>query len=370
MSSLEQEEPEVAATAVVGIAKLMLAGMVTDEEVSLTYSIASKKHARSRFPCSLADPQPSCAPLLRQRDGRQPGPSPMPLLLLPRLLLLEPRQPAPGRKRESSRLCPRIALADLVAVEQVFLPTLELLKGVYDDLGDKAAMVAPLQIGLQLIDWTDPQKAMFVLSFLQRNSLADALELLSDVQGVAIDEDIHFDLAMLMVKKLYQEEQSESVPVLPCEFALTASSLLTAEDERKLLCQLLPKLYIPEEIADLKVKSLLWLVASLKVVSRPGLIISRSVEPDLVIASQTRPLADTVSKNALDRFEKALLKTFGERVEALSEEDLAEAVEMKETQDFVAQLVAEDDGSDEDGDEEEEDEEDEDSDEEQSEAEE
>lgn len=33
MSSLEQEEPEVAATAVVGIAKLMLAGMVTDEEV-------------------------------------------------------------------------------------------------------------------------------------------------------------------------------------------------------------------------------------------------------------------------------------------------------------------------------------------------
>jgi condensin complex subunit 3 len=33
MSSLEQEEPEVAATAVVGTAKLMLAGMVTDEEV-------------------------------------------------------------------------------------------------------------------------------------------------------------------------------------------------------------------------------------------------------------------------------------------------------------------------------------------------
>lgn len=40
-----------------------------------------------------------------------------------------------------------------------------------------------------------------------------------------------------------------------------------AEDERKLLCQLLPKLYIPEEIADLQVKSLLWLIASLKVVS-------------------------------------------------------------------------------------------------------
>lgn len=75
-----------------------------------------------------------------------------------------------------------------------------------------------------------------------------------------------------------------------------------------------------------------------------------------------------MSKNALDRFEKALLKTFGERVEALSEEDLAEAVEMKETQDFVAQLVAEDDGSEDDDDEEEE-EEDEESEEEQSEEE-
>lgn len=77
-----------------------------------------------------------------------------------------------------------------------------------------------------------------------------------------------------------------------------------------------------------------------------------------------------MSKNALDRFEKALIKTFGERVEALSEEDLAEAVEMKETQDFVAQLVAEDDGSEDEDDEGEEDEEeDEESEEEQSEEE-
>jgi len=33
-SSLDQEDPKVAATAVVGIAKLTLSGMVTDEEVS------------------------------------------------------------------------------------------------------------------------------------------------------------------------------------------------------------------------------------------------------------------------------------------------------------------------------------------------
>lgn len=44
---------------------------------------------------------------------------------------------------------------------QVFLSTLMLLKGVYES-EDKAAMVTPLQIGLQLIDWTDPQKAVYV----------------------------------------------------------------------------------------------------------------------------------------------------------------------------------------------------------------
>lgn len=34
-------------------------------------------------------------------------------------------------------------------------------------------MVAPLQIGLQLIDWTDPQKAMYVSVLAHRSSLAD-----------------------------------------------------------------------------------------------------------------------------------------------------------------------------------------------------
>lgn len=35
MSSLEQEEADAVATSVVGIAKLVLSGMVTDEEVSI-----------------------------------------------------------------------------------------------------------------------------------------------------------------------------------------------------------------------------------------------------------------------------------------------------------------------------------------------
>lgn len=47
---------------------------------------------------------------------------------------------------------------------------------------------------------------------VSREVLTDASRQHSEAPGVEIDEDIHFDVAMLMVKKLYQEEQSESPP--------------------------------------------------------------------------------------------------------------------------------------------------------------
>lgn len=42
--------------------------------------------------------------------------------------------------------------------------TLDVLRTVYEDLKDKGSMVAPLQIGAQLVDWTNPQKVMCVSS--------------------------------------------------------------------------------------------------------------------------------------------------------------------------------------------------------------
>lgn len=45
---------------------------------------------------------------------------------------------------------------------QVMIKTLDVLRSVYDELKDKSTMVTPLQIGSQLVDWTDPQKVMCV----------------------------------------------------------------------------------------------------------------------------------------------------------------------------------------------------------------
>jgi len=116
-SSLDQEDPRAAATAVVGIAKLMLAGMITDEEVrrsSLSLSNPSSLGADADAQCP-ADPVAPRAPVLRRRDGRQPRAAAVPVVLLPRLLLLEPGQPAARRQRASlspsSPLAPRPARA-------------------------------------------------------------------------------------------------------------------------------------------------------------------------------------------------------------------------------------------------------------------
>lgn len=46
--------------------------------------------------------------------------------------------------------------------EQVTLKALNVLREVYDELKDKSSMVTPLQIGSQLVDWTDPQKSLCV----------------------------------------------------------------------------------------------------------------------------------------------------------------------------------------------------------------
>lgn len=83
---------------------------------------------------------------------------------------------------------------------------------MYDDLGDKAIMVAPLQIGAQLIDWTDPQKSMCVeCAELVEQTSADLMRFYSRHDRVKTDEAIHFDLALRMTKQLYQEEQSKFI---------------------------------------------------------------------------------------------------------------------------------------------------------------
>lgn len=44
------------------------------------------------------------------------------------------------------------------------LPALDVLSEVYDDQEDKTEMLSPSQIAVQLVDWTDPSKVVYVLT--------------------------------------------------------------------------------------------------------------------------------------------------------------------------------------------------------------
>lgn len=45
---------------------------------------------------------------------------------------------------------------------QIFLDCIDILTLVHDELDDPSMMVTPLQLSNQLLDWTDPQKAVYV----------------------------------------------------------------------------------------------------------------------------------------------------------------------------------------------------------------
>ncbi|POY70728.1 hypothetical protein BMF94_6138 [Rhodotorula taiwanensis] len=215
-SSLDQEDPTAAATVVVGIAKLLLSGMVTDEEILSRLVLLY-------FASETAD-----NPELRQCLS----------YFFPVYCYSNPE----NQRRLAS----------------VMVKSLDVLRTVYEDLKDKSTMVTPLQIGSQLVDWTDPQKVI-------------------DSEGIEPDETVQVDLAIRTLKALYRAEEKEA---------------------RKLWCQLLPKLHVPEEADDSKIRSIMYLIDELK---------------------DNRPIADTVSKNALNRFQTALHKSFDERLDGLDE---------------------------------------------------
>ncbi|BGP19048.1 hypothetical protein JCM10213_009242 [Rhodosporidiobolus nylandii] len=253
-SSLDQEDNRAAATAVVGIAKLLLSGMVTDEEIL-------NRLVLLYFASDTVD----------NHELRQ---------CLSYFFPVYCYSNAANQRR----------------VANVSIKALAVLREVYDELKDKSAMVTPLQIGSQLVDWTDPQKAL-------------------EAENVKPDETIHVDLAIKMVKALYKSEE---------------------KDARKLWTQLLPKLYIPEEADELSIKALLELVGAVK---------------------ENRPLTETIPRNALNRFETSLTKIFGEKLEALTDEQVEASDLVRSVREWVEKVDAEDDEAEGDDDEEEDEEE-------------
>ena len=142
------------------------------------------------------------------------------------------------------------------------------MSDLHDDLEEGEEMVSPAQIGLMLLDWTDPSKTVYVFLLNERSQSNSASGIFIRGSGEAgVDEmSVHIDVAIDIIKELFVKEmESESLLTTSrfCAFADRA----VIEDRKKVLVQLLPKLYIPTEIDDDKLRTLILLTSNLRRVS-------------------------------------------------------------------------------------------------------
>ncbi|KAA1474990.1 ARM repeat-containing protein [Dentipellis sp. KUC8613] len=172
-------------------------------------------------------------------------------------------------------------------MQGIFLPIFDQLSGVYKELEDDHEMVSPAQVSGMFVDWTDPQK-------------------LIELPGLVVDEDIHVDMAADIVKAMFNQDMEK--------------------DDKKVLCQVLTKLYIPPEMDDDKIRRLKLLMQTL---------LAR------------RPIRDTAANNAFAKFDKSISQKFEKQLEAFNEDEFRELESLKDLFEFLDDIMPEEDEEDE-----------------------
>ncbi|CAE6447053.1 unnamed protein product [Rhizoctonia solani] len=221
MHQLEDEDEEIQAITCVGFAKLLLAGIVTDDKV-LRSLVASYLQP------DTADNQP-----LRQ--------------------CLSYFLPVYCYSSSNNQR----------TMQRVFMVLFKLLCEVYHDKDDSQEMITPAQLGALFLDWMDPLKVV-------------------EIAGQTRDESVHVDAGCEIIRELFEKNMEK--------------------EQRKVLVQLLGKLYLPDELEDLKVFSLHLLIMNLKL---------------------RRPLRDAPTRNAFTKFEASFRKKYSTQLTGMSEADHA-----------------------------------------------
>ncbi|GJE85117.1 condensin complex subunit 3 [Phanerochaete sordida] len=139
-------------------------------------------------------------------------------------------------------------------MQKQFMPLYEQLNKEYAACHFDEDMISPAQACLMIVDWTDPQKAVAATQ---------------QVPGLKADESVHVDLASDIIKALFNEDLDK--------------------DDKKALCQLLGKLHIPDDVDDDKIRTLNLLMITLR---------------------SRRPIRDSSTKNAFNKFQTLIGKKF------------------------------------------------------------
>jgi len=98
----------------------------------------------------------------------------MSIVLLPSVLLLKRREPVEGEGGKSIPSSARWSIY-LFSLYQLFLPMFAQITEMYSELEEGQTMVNPLQLASMLVDWMDPEKAVYVPPFYALENLLTIL---------------------------------------------------------------------------------------------------------------------------------------------------------------------------------------------------
>ncbi|THH31051.1 hypothetical protein EUX98_g3136 [Antrodiella citrinella] len=168
-------------------------------------------------------------------------------------------------------------------MQRIFVEVFTQLCQIHKDWDEDEDVLTPLQAGLMFVDWTDPQKASIVVK---------------QIPGQDVDDVIHVELASEIMKTLFSDELTKN--------------------EKKSLCQLLGKIYLPDVVDDDKVRTLKLLIHNVRA---------------------RRPLRDVTSKNAFNKFEATLTKKFEKQLEAFDEAEYRELEHLKGLFEFLDDII-------------------------------
>ncbi|PWN36390.1 uncharacterized protein FA14DRAFT_146761 [Meira miltonrushii] len=238
LSLLEDDDKQIQAFVAEGMAKLMLSGIVTDDDA-----------LRSLILVYMA-PETSNNQQLRQ--------------CLSYFLPIYCYSSATNQRR----------------LQRVLVPVLDVLTDVYFERENGQEMVSPLQIGLQLLDWCDPAKGVYANK---------------------TDVTIHIDVAIEIVQALFLKEEKE---------------------DRKVFCQLLSRLIMPDQDAITNGKT-------------DDSLIAYALFILIGTLQKVRPLEDAMSKNNLAKFQLACKRLYPTLWSKLQGMDIQNAPELDGVRAFV-----------------------------------
>lgn len=163
-----------------------------------------------------------------------------------------------------------------------------------NDGEEQPDIVGSSQVAAMFIDWTDPFR------------LSQAIHARGTQDGVDADECVQLDMAEDILKILFEKDLKVAIE----------------KQDKRVLCQMLNKLYVPDVVDDYRIRSLKLLMDNLRA---------------------RRPLRDSACITAFTKFETAILKKFKKQLEHSTEEEFRKLEELTELFQFLDSIIPLDD---------------------------